>query len=96
MARPDLVFKQFVAVIDQRTTLICVDAAGQIQPIDEPFDTLAGEYQTPPVHIHCRSMVAPWLPGMVNDQRRLANAELKRRPKKVRDKRKYVNRIPGP
>lgn len=92
----DLVFKQAVAVIDKRTTLICVDVAGQIVPVTEPFETMAGTYDVPPFHVHCRTMVAPWVEGFVNDQRRLANAELKRRPKKHRDKRKYVNRIPGP
>lgn len=73
-------------MVDKVTTIVCLDAAGQIQPVDEPFETLAGEFDQPPFHIHCRTGVVPWLPGFVSDQRQLANAELLRRPLKQRRK----------
>jgi hypothetical protein len=43
----DLLLKQLVAVIDGRTTVICLHAAGQIQPVEHPFETLAGEFGGP-------------------------------------------------
>lgn len=73
-----------VAVIDKRTTVVCLHAAGQIQPVDAPFETLAGLLEMPPFHIHCRSQVVPWMPGFGNDIRAEANAELMRRPLKQR------------
>lgn len=76
--------KQVSAVIDSRTTPVCLHAAGQIRPVEEPFDTLLGEQMEPPFHVHCRSIVGIWMPGFVNDQRRDANAELKTRPLKQR------------
>lgn len=78
--------KQLCAVIDGVTTVICLDAAGQIREPAEPFDTLNGQFQHPPFHIHCRSIIVPYLAGFVVDQRRPANAELARRPTKQRRK----------
>jgi hypothetical protein len=92
----DLILKQVVSVLDDRTTMICVDAAGQIRPVKLPFDTIAGSFDQPPFHVHCRSISVPWATGMVSDQRTLANAELRKRPLKDRDKRKYKNTVPPP
>jgi hypothetical protein len=78
--------KQWAAVVDDVTTIVCLDAAGQIREVDEPFDTLNGEFWHPPAHIHCRAIVVPWLPGFVDKQRRPANEELSRRPRKQRRK----------
>jgi hypothetical protein len=80
VADREFVFKQVVAVVDKRTTTICLHAAGQIRSILEPFETLNGQYDMPPFHIHCRSISVPWMPGFVNEQRAQANAELKERP----------------
>jgi hypothetical protein len=80
----DLVFKQAVAVIDKRTTIVCLHVAGQIRQVTEPFDTLNGSYDMPGFHIHCRTISAPWMPGFVNAQREESNAELLRRPLKQR------------
>lgn len=79
-----LVLKQVVAVIDKRTSPVCLHAAGQIRKIEETFDTLLGEQSEPPFHEHCRSMVVPWMVGMVSDVRKQANAELLTRPLKQR------------
>jgi hypothetical protein len=87
---PDLIFKQWVAVIDARTTIVCLNAAGQIRAVTKPFDTLNGEFDEPPAHIHCRAMVVPFLAGAVNTQRDLANVELQARPVKYRDPRKMT------
>lgn len=84
MAGPPLLMKQLLAVIDDRTTVICLRAAGQIVPVDDPFETLNGEFMTPPFHVHCRDTVVPWLPGFVSTIRQEANAELQRRPAKER------------
>jgi hypothetical protein len=78
--------KQWAAVIDDVTTIICLDAAGQIREPDEPFDTLNGQFMHPPAHIHCRAIIVPWMAGFVNKQRRPANEELARRPRKQRRK----------
>jgi len=77
--RPVL-FKMWQSVIDSRTTNVCLHAAGMIRPLDEPFDTLAGQYQAPPAHIGCRALVVPHVPGAIVDMRRDANAELSNRP----------------
>jgi hypothetical protein len=91
-----LIFRQLTAVLDDRTTVICLHAAGQIVGVKQPFDTLAGTFMNPPFHVHCRSIAVPWVPGFVNEQRRLSNAELQRRPLAQRDTRNFDNRIPGP
>jgi hypothetical protein len=92
------VFKQLDAVIDGRTTVICLHAAGQIQPVGSPYNTLAGEFDEPPFHVHCRSVSVPYLPGMTATVRDLANQELLRRPARQRavaDSRS-PSRIPRP
>lgn len=86
--------KQYISVIDSRTTMVCLDAAGQIRDLDEPFETLAGPVQAPPTHIHCRSVVLPYLPGVIAEQRDDANAEILRRPR--REKRKGPGGFEGP
>jgi hypothetical protein len=73
-SRPPLLLKQLYVVVDKVTTVVCLDAAGQIKELDEPF------------HIHCRTGVMPWLPGFVAEQRADANAELRRRPEKTKRK----------
>lgn len=78
----DLVMKQLVAVIDNRTTMVCLRAAGQIRPVDKPYETLMGDLDEPPFHVHCRSMSVPWMPGFIGDIKDDANAEIRRRPTK--------------
>lgn len=80
----DLILKQWVSVIDRRTTIICLHAAGQIRSVLEPFDTLNGQMDMPPAHVHCRAIAVPWMAGFVNVQRQDANAELQNRPLKQR------------
>lgn len=80
----DLIMRQVQAVIDNRTTNVCLHAAGQIRPVAKPFDTLLGPQEDTPFHIRCRSMVVPWMPGFGSDIREEANAELQRRPMKER------------
>lgn len=90
--------KQLLAVVDSRTTMVCLDAAGQIREADEPFDTLMGELAAPPFHIHCRSTVVPWIAGQISEQRDAANAETQARP--IAEKRKspdgYMGSLPPP
>jgi hypothetical protein len=74
--------------------MVCLDAAGQIRDVDEPFETLAGPVMAPPTHIHCRSVVLPWLPGVIEEQRGMANAEIVRRPRA--EKRKGPGGYEGP
>jgi hypothetical protein len=78
------VFKQLEAVIDGRTTVICLHAAGQVRSVGEPYDTLAGQFDEPPFHVHCRSVSVPYLPGMTAATRDAANRELLRRPARQR------------
>jgi hypothetical protein len=79
-----LVLRQARAVVDNRTTMVCLHISGAITSTDLPFETLAGDFMDPPFHIHCRTIVGPWMPGMVNDLAEEANAEMQRRPKKDR------------
>lgn len=76
----DLILKQAVAVIDKRTTIVCLHVAGQIVPVLSLFTTLNGDFDSPPFHVHCRTISVPWVSGFVNDQRSSANAEVKTRP----------------
>jgi hypothetical protein len=87
-----VIYKQVLAVIDNRTTIVCLGAAGQIRQIDEPFQTLNGLIQRPPFHWGCRSIVIPWAPGMLQRYRAEANAELLRRPIK---ERRALSNSPG-
>jgi hypothetical protein len=80
----DLVRKQVVAVIDERTTTVCLHAAGMIMEVGEPFETLAGDFMAPPFHVHCRSIMRPWMSGFLSKIREEANAELQKRPKAQR------------
>lgn len=50
-----VVAKQWVAIIDNKTTGICLKGNGEIVPLGEPFST--GDY-TSPFHINCRSSIA--------------------------------------
>lgn len=84
MAEADLISKQVHAVIDRRTTMCCLRAAGQIRPVDEPYDTVFGQQMQPPFHGHCRSISVPWMPGFVSDLRKDANREIRKRPAKER------------
>jgi hypothetical protein len=90
--------KQVFATIDARTTMVCLDAAGQIRDLDEPFDTLAGPYLTPPFHIHCRSAVLPWAAGVIGRQRDDANTEIQHRPaaQRRKDADGFHGRLPPP
>lgn len=94
----DLIRKQLVAVIDERTTMVCLRAAGQIQPVSMPFDTLMGDMMSPPFHVHCRSIEVPWMPGFVSDIKAEANAEIMRRPLKERKfgPEGYTGSLPPP
>ena len=65
---PDLITKQLVATLDERTTSVCLHAAGQVKPVGEPYDTLNGALMQPPFHMNCRSMSVPWMRGMINEQ----------------------------
>lgn len=75
-----LLRKQLVAAVDSRTTMICLDCAGQVRDLRADFHTLAGDFQQPPFHRWCRSVVVPYLPGGVDEQRAAANVEIMRRP----------------
>lgn len=81
-----LLRKQLIAVVDPATTMICLDCAGQVRDLRDRFHTLVGDFQQPPFHRWCRSVVIPYLPGGVDDQRQVANAEIRRRPLKERRK----------
>lgn len=77
--------------------MVCLRAAGQTRKVDEPFDVLTGSFMEPPFHYGCRTTVAPWVPGMISDQKKLANAEIMRRPRSERrfGPGGYEGRLPG-
>lgn len=57
---------QVVAAIDENTTDCCLQAHGQIQPLDEPFKLtgtprFSDEIMKPPFHDFCRTAEALWL-----------------------------------
>lgn len=94
----DLLMKQARAIVDERTTVICLDIHGVIMPVDKPFETLAGDFMSPPFHVHCRTLVGPYMTGFVREARLAANAELVKRPKAQRRKGPGgpAGDIPGP
>lgn len=93
-----LVYKQALAIIDSRTTIICLDVHGVVVPVDAPFETLGGDFMAPPFHVHCRTLVGPHMPGFISEARRAANKELQNRPMKERRKGPDgpAGSIPGP
>lgn len=78
--------KQLIAVVDPATTMICLDCSGQVRDLSSEFHTLVGDFHQPPFHRWCRSVVIPYLPGGIDEQRAEANAEIGRRPLKERRK----------
>lgn len=89
----DVVFKQLIAVIDERTTVLCLTCAGQVRPLSEAFDTIDGPKDGPPFHWHCRSFVVPWIEGAGDDQGPEAKAELRSRdPEKIRWSRQTLSK----
>lgn len=96
MPADDLILKQWVSVIDERTTMVCLDAAGMVRPVDEPFDTINGSYDSPPAHIHCRSVVQPYMRGFGQEIKKKANAEIQKRPLSQRRKGPdgYTGKLP--
>lgn len=78
--------KVLVAVIDARTTSICLAVAGQVRPLDADFQTPNGPMPYPPFHYHCRSIAAPFLAGTVVGQVADASGELFRRAQETRAK----------
>ena len=83
MVRADqgsLLYKYWLSIIDDRTTIICADAAGQRRRFHDLFDTMAGALDGPPAHWGCRSHVDFWVEGQaVPDLRERAIRELARR-----------------
>ena len=58
--------KQAVAVISSRTTKVCLDVHGQIQPLDKPFEisgtpSFGKRQMQSPFHWNCRTRIAPYL-----------------------------------
>lgn len=94
-----ILYKQAHAIVDDRTTVVCLDVHGIAVEVDAPFETLAGDFQSPPFHVHCRTLVYPFLKGFVSQARKEANAELMRRPMAERRKGpggEVGGTIPGP
>lgn len=81
---PPVVMRMVYAIIDKRTTLTCLHAAGQIRLDNELFNTLSGDFYDTPFHIECRSNIGPWVPGMGYDIADAANNEIAQRPFKDR------------
>jgi hypothetical protein len=55
--------KQAIAALDARTTPICRAVNRQIQPLDQPFQTIVGPQQNPPFHHYCRTAVVLYHPS---------------------------------
>lgn len=51
------VLKVAMATIDERTTFICLDVHGQVRRIDELFHCLNGDWDNPPFHFGCRTIM---------------------------------------
>lgn len=50
-------FLEWVAKLDGVTTIICLDAHGQVVETHELFVTMAGSFSGPPAHWGCRSVI---------------------------------------
>lgn len=77
--------KQVIAQVDDRTTVCCLGASGQIQDIGVPFDTEQGSFDYPPFHCNCRSTTCAWnelfeqFGKSTKDMRDEANKEIQKR-----------------
>jgi uncharacterized protein with gpF-like domain len=86
------VWVEWVSVIDERTTAVCLNVAGKVVRLGTPFATLNGEFYAPPAHYGCRAMVIPTLEHTFHKAtRRQATNELKKR-----DRKQAVAGGPGP
>ena len=72
--------KQWISAIDHKTTDCCLQAHGQIQPLDKPFH-LTGEprfsdfVDSPPGHWNCRAAMSLYKPEM--EEKGIPTAEMK-------------------
>ena len=51
------VVREWISTLDNRTTLICLDAHGQVVEEDELFVLINGAFRQPPAHYSCRAIV---------------------------------------
>ncbi|RLB66272.1 MAG: hypothetical protein DRH08_06580, partial [Deltaproteobacteria bacterium] len=77
---PPIIWKYWYSQIDDRTTIICADAAGQRRQQHDLFDTMAGSLDGPPAHWGCRSSIGFWTEGQVMpDLKKWAQREMSSR-----------------
>ena len=94
-------FATWVSQLDERTTIICLDAHGQVVEADELFVTMAGSLQGPPAHWGCRSLVdirvltvtrEVTFRDRANEGRRFERVERRRGRQGLTDRRKELGR----
>jgi hypothetical protein len=56
--------KVLYALLDDNTTIVCMDANGQVRDLYQDFDTLNGTFPYPPFHYSCRTLVDFTGPGI--------------------------------
>jgi uncharacterized protein with gpF-like domain len=82
---PVLVYVEWVSVIDERTTSVCLNVAGKVVRLGTPFQTANGPMYAPPAHYGCRAMVIPTLESTFHKAaRRKASTQLAKRARKVK------------
>ena len=50
--------KEVIVAADEKLCPICAMLDGVRVPVDEPFQTMAGEFMSPPFHPQCRCALA--------------------------------------
>jgi SPP1 gp7 family putative phage head morphogenesis protein len=72
-----LEFWEFVAVLDNRTSKVCMFNDGKVWPL--------GQGRLPPLHMNCRSMALPWSEGDQSTSELTGYEWLKRQPESVQN-----------
>ncbi len=90
-SNPDVLGVEFSAVLDSRTTDICTERHGLVMRLDDP----KLPYNTPPLHVNCRSLLLPatvyeYPDGLLTSHEFEEVPEAKQRPQDIEEIKKLL------
>ena len=90
-SNPDVLGVEFSAVLDSRTTDICMERHGLVMRLDDP----KLPYNTPPLHVNCRSLLLPatiyeYPDGLLTSHEFEEVPEAKQRPQDIEEVKKLL------
>ena len=94
-SNPDVLGVEFSAILDSRTTDICESRHGLVMKIDDP----KLPYNTPPLHVNCRSILLPatiyeYPDGLLTSHEFEEVPEAKQRPQDIEEVQKLLQEQP--